>query len=166
MRLDDLLDRCKRLEERAAALYRSYAAAARTDPELCALWTALAREEEEHAHGIALAKLHRPATAGWRTRIEGWDDALNEMEERLTAAERIGSEATTDALFSAALELEMTELEALRQVVMAASGERSAGESPEHALRLAEAAERLSDHPQVRLQAALIRARTRLRKSA
>ena len=51
MRLDDMLDRCQRLEERAAALYRSYAASTRAEPSACALWTELAREEEEHARG-------------------------------------------------------------------------------------------------------------------
>src|SRR5262249_43371551 len=39
MRLDEMLDRCRRLEERASAIYRAYAASSRTDPVLCALWT-------------------------------------------------------------------------------------------------------------------------------
>jgi hypothetical protein len=41
--LDDMLDRCCGLETRTAALYRSFAAAAREQPDLCALWTATAR---------------------------------------------------------------------------------------------------------------------------
>jgi len=71
MELDEMLDRCRRLEERAGAVYRSYAAATRADPALCALWTALAREEEEHARAIALARARLDPPAGWRTWLEG-----------------------------------------------------------------------------------------------
>ena len=53
MELERILDRCHALEQRAAAAYRSFAAAARGTPEVCALWTRLAREEEEHARSIA-----------------------------------------------------------------------------------------------------------------
>jgi hypothetical protein len=166
MQLDAMLDRCKRMEERAAALYRSYAVASRTEPPLCALWTALAREEEEHAHSILLARARLEPTAGWRTWLEGWSEALGEVEARLTAAEHLGAEAPIDRQLSAALELEMTELEALRHVLLAACHPRYVESPDEHAITLAEAAERLSDDPQVRLQAALLRARTRLKKSA
>jgi hypothetical protein len=165
MRLDGMLQRCKRLEERAAALYRSYAATSRAEPSLCALWTALAREEEEHAQSILLARAHLEATAGWRTWIEGWDDSLAEVEERLTTAERLGPEAPVDRQLSAALDLEMTELEAFRHVLLAASQQRDPAPA-DHSLRLAEAAERFSNDPQIRLQAALLKARTRLKKSA
>jgi rubrerythrin len=55
MRLDGMLKRCERLELRAATLYRAFAAASRAESELCALWTTLAREEEDHARSIALA---------------------------------------------------------------------------------------------------------------
>ena len=89
MTLDDLLERCQRLEERAAALYRGYAAATRAQPRLCALWTALAREEEEHAHSLALAHRRREATAGWQTRLDGWAEAIDEVDERLADAEAL-----------------------------------------------------------------------------
>ena len=166
MQLDTMLDRCQRMEERAGALYRAYAAASRTDPPLCALWTALAREEEEHAHSIALARARLEPSAGWRTSVDGWSDALAEVDAALAAAERLGAEAPMDRQLSAALELEMTELEALRHALLAACRLRAPGASDLHAGRLAEAAARLSRDPQVRLQAALLRARTQLKKSA
>lgn len=166
MDLDGMLTRAKRLEQRAAGVYRSYAAASRPDPAVCALWTSLAREEEEHAHSIDRARAHLEPTAGWRTWIDGWDQALAEVEERLATAEQLCSEATLAARLSAALELEMSELDAFRRVLLAACEAPDADGSIEHAVRLADAANRLSDDPQVRLQSALLRARTRLGKSA
>jgi hypothetical protein len=166
MQLDAMLERCERLEERVAALYRSYAALSRAEPVPCALWTALAREEEDHARSIALARHHLEPTAGWRTWLEGWDESLAEVEDRLVAGEQLGAEASTDHRLSAALELEMTELEGLRHVVIAAAHERCADGPDSHAIRLVEAVERLSDDPHIRLQAALLKARTRLNKGA
>ena len=74
MELETLLQRCGTLEERAAALYRGWAAGARDNPPLCNLWTGLAREEEEHARSLRVA-LRSPAppsrdcldVAGWIT---------------------------------------------------------------------------------------------------
>jgi len=166
MKLDDILTRGRRLEERASALYRSYAAASRHDPALCALWTALARDEEAHAHSIALARAHLEPTAAWRTWLDGWEEALADVERGLADAEQLGPDAPTDRKLSAALELEMTELEALRHVVMVACRAPDTEPPDEHALRLADVAERLSNDSQVRLQAALLRSRTRLKKSA
>src|SRR5262249_24621489 len=74
MQLDQLIDRCRRLEERAAALYRSYAESAANRPSFRALWTALASEEAEHAHEIALARSKLEPTAGWQTRLDGWEE--------------------------------------------------------------------------------------------
>lgn len=162
MRLDALLARCRRFEERAAALYRSYAARSRAEPTLCALWTALAREEEAHAEAIARAQARREATTGWRTRLDGWEEALVRVDGCLGAAERLGAEAPTEHHLSAALELEMTELDALREVLLSTCGEPDPGAPDDHAMRLAEAAEGLTDDPQVRLQAALVRARARV----
>src|SRR5262245_34954976 len=123
MDLDTLLERARRLEERAAALYRSYAATSRAEPPLCALWTALARGEEIHARSIAMAHARLERTAGWRTLIEGWGEALEEVEDRLATAEQVGAAAGTDRKLAAALELEMTELEALRHILLAACNE-------------------------------------------
>jgi hypothetical protein len=162
MRLEDLLDRCERLEERAGTLYRAYAAASRTEPRLCALWTALAREENEHARSIARARARQDASTAGRTRLDGWEEAIEEVERCLAAAETLGAEATTAAQLSAALDLETSELEALRHALLGACGEAVGDESTQHALRLADAAVRLSDDAQVRLRAALLRARVQL----
>jgi rubrerythrin len=166
MDLDHMLERARGLEERASALYRRWAAISRTEPEFCALWTALAREEEEHARSVAFAGSRIEVTAGWRTWLEGWDDAVAEVEERLAEAERLGAEDAPARRLSAALELELTELETLRQAILAATRTHDVDTSGDHAVRLAEAAERLSDDPQVRLQAAVLKARSRLRHSA
>jgi hypothetical protein len=165
MDLDAILDRCHRLEERAGVVYRSFAVSARPEPKLCALWTALAREEEEHARSIAVARSKLDAAAGWHTRVEGWEEAITQVEERLRHAEQLGPAATTTKRFAAALELELSELEALRHTLLAASREPDADAEAQddHATRLADAAIAMSDDPQVRLQAALLRARVLLK---
>ena len=164
MQLSLMLDRCRRLEERAAALYRAYAACARTEPAVCALWTAMAREEEEHAHAIALAHAKLEATEGWRTQLDGWMEALADTERRLEGAERLRGETSTTRQISAALDLEMSELDALRHVVLAACHEPATDAPDTHAERLADEASRLTDDPHIRLQVALLRARARLRE--
>ena len=162
MQLDQLLDRCQRFEERAAALYRSYAASAGDDQSFHALWSELASEEDEHAHAIARARRRLEATAGWQTRLDGWEEALTEVERCLGTAEGLAAKAPGDRQLSAALELEMTELDALRHVLLATCHAHEENVSAMHAERLADAAIRLSDERQVRLQAALLRARAYL----
>jgi hypothetical protein len=58
----------------------------------------------------------------------------------------------------------MTELEALRHVILAACEQPDADPSAGHAVHLAQAAERLSDDPEVLLRAAMLRARARLKQ--
>jgi rubrerythrin len=166
MQLERVLDRCHGLEARAAAVYRTFAAAARGDPVVCALWTDLAREEEQHARSIDAARSRLRRAGGTPTSIDGWEEALGVIEDRLLVAERLGaSGATTAQQFAAALDVEMTEIEALRQVALAAADVPELEEQSGHAERLAEAAEALTDDPQVRLQAALLRARTRVQRA-
>ena len=156
-----MLARCEELEQRAAALYRAYALGARGNPTLCALWTSLAREDEDHVRTLAAARRQQPAIDSWRTRIDRWDETLTEVAKRLAAAEQLGPGATPDQQLAAALGLETTELEALRHVLLAASREPTAPEPATHAARLAEFA-RGSHDPQVQLQAALLLVRARL----
>lgn len=159
-----MLARCHALEERAGALYRSWAARARNDPAACALWTALAREEEEHARTLATAARHVHALRSG-VRIDGWEDALIDVQDRLASGEALGAGTGLDRALAAALDLEMTELDALRHVLLALSHEPGGGGDPStHASRLAEAATALSEDPHVRLQAALLLARARLRE--
>lgn len=162
MQLDPILDRCHRLEQRAAAVYRTFAASARPQPEICALWTELAREEEQHAASIAHARARLRLGGDPRTSIDGWEDGLAEVEERLAVAERLGASASLAQQLAAALDLEMTEVDTFRHVVLAAAHAPEPGEQVSHAERLAEAAESLTADPQVLLQVALLRARTRI----
>jgi rubrerythrin len=162
MQLDRILDRCHRLEERAAAIYRSFAATTRGQPALCALWTELAREEQGHARSILSARARLQAGRPLTTFLDGWEGMLAEVEDRLAVAERLGPAATTAEQLGAALDIEMTEMEALRRVVLAAAGAPDAGDQARHAEHLAHAAEMATDDPQVRLQVALLHARTRI----
>lgn len=165
MQLDQMLERCARLERRAAALYRGFAAATRSHPDLCALWTALAREEEEHARSVGTARRRSPGAAQWQTRIDGWAEALGDVERRLAAAEQLLPGATPEQQLSAALELEMSELEAMRCELLHASAVVP-GPDADHAERLADTAAAYTDDPQLRLQAAVVRARARLARHA
>ncbi len=167
MRLDGLIERCQQLEDRVATLYRAYAASARSEPDLCSLWTALAREEEEHSRTLAAARLFRAQVEAARTDVEGCEAALQEVAQRLTAAEQLATGASLDRQLAAALELEMTELEPLRRLVLAASHRPDrTGHQTAHVDRLARAARRYSSDPHVVLLAAVLRARTRLREEA
>ena len=163
MELERLLDRARQLEERAAAVYRIYAASARIDPPVCALWTDLARDEEAHARSLASAKGGLAEVTGRLLRVNGWEEALDEIEERLAAAERLGPDAGTDRQLSAALALEMTELEGLRHLLLELSRCPEDEARGAHAERLADQAARFSQDLQVTLQAALLRARARAR---
>ncbi len=162
MNLEPILARCLGLEQRAAAVYRAFAASARERPDLCALWTDMAREEEQHAASIVHARDRLRLAADPRVSIDGWEDAIAEVEERLAAAERLGIGASPAEQLAAALDLEMTEVDAIRHVILAAARSPDAPEQASHANRLASAAEALTDDPQVQLQVALLRTRTRL----
>lgn len=166
MILADMLTRSRAAEEAAATLYRRWAAAARNDPRLCALWTALARDEEAHGRAIATAQRDLPVVSGWRTRVDGWRESLDTIEERLRAAERLAPDAGVEQQLGAALELELTEMDALRLLLLDLTGAPPPVEDEDsHACRLADAASALTADPGVGLQAALLRARARMRPS-
>jgi rubrerythrin len=155
-----MLKRCRGLEIRSAALYRCFAAGA-DRPELCALWTAMAREEEEHARILDDVRARLPTIEAWTTDISGgWPAVVREVEAKLSAAELLAGHSGADQQLAAALDLEMTEIEPLRQMLVAVSRRRPPRPIAEnHAIRLADAAERFSADPQVRQQAAQLRAR-------
>ena len=161
MNLADMLDRCHGLECRAAALYRSFAAGA-TKRDLRLLWTAMAREEEEHARILDAERSHVPTVEAWVTDLSNWDEVVSAIEAKLSEAERYSSGAEVDQQLAAALELEMSEIEPVRQMLVAASEHHPPRPiAQNHALRLADAAERFSTDPHVRQQAELLRARAR-----
>ena len=159
MNFDTLLTRCRALELRAAALYRSFASRTRHDPELCALWTALARDEEKHAQAIVRAAGGLEAADRRHTTLGGWEEALQEIEARLAQAEHPEIGADVDRQLVAALALERTEHEALSQRLLSIlpAGERP--RSPEeHTSELVAFAERHGTNPAVAFEAALLRA--------
>jgi hypothetical protein len=158
MTLEDTLDRCCGFETRSAALFRSFAAGARDQPDLCALWTAMACEEDEHARILNDTRRHLPTIEGWVTHLpERWDEIVREVETKLSEAELLSRDAGVDQQLAAALELEMTEIEPLRQMLVTLSRRRPPRPIADaHTLRLADAAERFSAHPHVRRLAALL----------
>jgi hypothetical protein len=159
--LEDTLDRCCSFETRSAALYRSFAAGASDQPDLCALWTAMAGEEDDHARILNDTRRHLPTIEAWTTQLSArWDKVVREVETKLSEAELLSRGAGVDQQLAAALELEMTEIEPLRQMLLAVSRRRPPRPIAEaHALRLVDAAERFSAHPHVRQLAALLRDR-------
>jgi rubrerythrin len=165
MELEQVLDRCLTFERRAASAYRRFAAATRGQPDLCALWTGLAREEEEHVQSIETALVDLRQRGKSRASVHGWDEAMAEIESRLAVAERLPAGATKAQQLAAALDIEMTEIDALRQLVLAAANPPVFEDHTGHVDRLADAAETLTDDPQVRLQVALLRARARLKRA-
>ncbi len=158
-----MLDRCCAFEIRSATLYRSFAAGARDQPELSALWTAMACDEDDHARILRDTRRHLPTSEAWVTHLpERWDEVVREIEEKLSEAERLAGSAGPDQQLAAALEFEMTEVEPLHHMLVAVSQRRPPRPVAEnHTLRLADAAERFSAHPRVREQAARLRARAR-----
>ncbi len=167
MRLVDLLDRSEALEERAAALYRGFAATQIDDAELAALWTVLAAEEDAHAGSIR--DVRSKLTPGERdlSGVSGCEEALMDIAERLWRAEALRPDATPDRRFSAALDIELSELESLRQLALHASGTAGTLSTDQtHLRRLADTARRRSRDGHVRLAAALLLARERLAADA
>jgi hypothetical protein len=98
-----MLERCHGLETRSAALYRSFALDACNRADLCALWTAMAREEDEHARTLDDARSRLPTIEAWTTHLSGWwVDVVREAEEKLCEAERLAGGADTDQQLAAA----------------------------------------------------------------
>ena len=157
------LARCQKFEERAAALYRSFAAAHLDDRELAALWTALAADEDEHARSIREAQDGLTSQERDSTAVEGCEAALADVDDRLRHADSLGTDITPDRRLAAALDLELSELEALRRLCLHASGVTCTTTAEHsHLRRLADTAMRRSHAGNVRLTAAVLLARYRL----
>jgi rubrerythrin len=168
MTLDWLLARCRVLEERAAAVYRTFASRSRHDPEMCAMWTALAREEATHAKALTRAAGWLDGAQGWQTRLEGWDDELDEIETRLAYAERPEIGADIDRQLVAALALERTELDTIfhRLLSILPTAGDVARSAQAHTAPLLAAAARRGGNPSVEFEAALLRAHQQLRHAS
>ena len=163
MRLVDLLDRSEALEERAAAVYHRFAATQVEDAELEALWSMLAAEEDAHAGSIRDARSQLTPAERDLSGVSGCEAALVDIAERLRHAEALAPDATPDRRFSAALDIELSELEALRQLALHATGIQGTPATDQaHGRQLADTARRRSHDAHVRLGAALLLARQRL----
>lgn len=164
MRLADLLDRCLVFEERAAAVYRTFAAAPDAEAEL---WAGLAAEEEEHARAIQEASGSLASADGALIAVDGCEAALADIERRLGEAEALDAAAGRDRQLIAAFNIELSEIEALRQLGLRATGRPHVLQQDHvHLRRLADAARRRSGSDHVRLAAALLLARERLATTA
>jgi rubrerythrin len=166
MQLDRLLCRCRGLEARAAAVYRTFAARTRDDPAICATWTALARDEDAHAHALARAESWLDAPRGWQTSLDGWNDELAEIERRLANAERPEIGADVERQLVAAIALERTELDTLYHRLLSLIPLRDRLHADGHTGRLLALAAQHDHDPAVAMEAALLRARLRLRKAS
>ena len=167
MDLDELLRRCTVLERRAAGVYRMFAARTRHLPDVCALWTALAREEEVHAHTVERAASWLDPGQGFHTSLDGWQEALDEIEARLADAERPENGSDVRRQLVAALGLERTELDTLfnRLLALVPAAEQP-HDAAEHTAPLLTAAARYATDPGIALEAALLHARRRLQAAS
>jgi hypothetical protein len=167
VQLAHVLDRCLALEERTAALYRRFAGARADDRELAELWTDLAADEEEHACSIRSARSSLLSGTGELTTVQGCEDAFEDVAARLRSAEALEEDATPDRQLAAALDIELSEIEVLRQLALRASGRYHAPDQDRsHVHRLTDAARRRSQDDRVRLAVALLLARERLAAAA
>jgi rubrerythrin len=167
VQLVDLLHRAEALEKRAAALYHRFAAAQLDDPDLAMLWMELAAEEDAHAGSIRDARSRLTPGDRRRSAVSGCEPALADITERLRHAEELGPDVTTDRRLSAALDIELSELESLRGFALHASGIPGTSPSDQtHIHRLADIARQPSRDDHVRLGAALLLARERLADDA
>lgn len=165
MRVEEMLHRCTELERRAAAMYRRFAADSAEDDALRSLWSRLADEEEEHAG--ALGRAGEQSGVAGQSRIDGWTEAVAEAERVLAEAEA-APPRTPDERLAIALDLERTEIDALREALLALAGkpEAEARATGRHAATLADAATRSSTDPRVLLKASLVHAHERLGRAA
>ena len=164
MRLADLLDRCLVLEERVAAVYRTFAATPNDEAEL---WAELAAEEEAHAGSIREARRSLGSNEGSLIAVDGCEAALADVERRLEEAEALDAAVSQDRRLIAALNIELSEIEVLRQLALRAIGRLHVPDQDHgHLGRLADAARRRSGSDHVRLAAALLLARERLAATA
>lgn len=163
MRLEAILDRCLAVERRAGALYRRFADASAGHDDLRAVWLRLAAEEDEHAAAIAIARATVDPVVGARSQVDGWDEALGHAEEVLGRGDETPAGSLDDQL-ALALELEGTEIDTLRQLVLQTAGQscEAGAATSRHALELADVAARHSSDSRVRLREALVRAHQRL----
>ncbi len=110
-----LLDRCCRIELAAGELYEILAQRFAADPELVALWSAMAADEREHAGKLSTWRALLAATpAEHRPQASGFADDVADLE-RLLAESRVAAATVVDAddAFAIALGIEISEIDAI-----------------------------------------------------
>jgi rubrerythrin len=117
-----LLERCVGLEQGAATVYETLAARCASDPELVELWSAMARDEREHARKLSTWRDllacepadHRPQASGFAAGVEA-------VEALLADARARASRADEEQAFALALSLEASEIDAIYTTLLQAS---------------------------------------------
>lgn len=116
-----LLDRCIAVERTVSEVYDVLARRAEGDSALREFWGAMAQDERQHARKLetwrALAASEDPAH---RTAAEGFEAGLREVEELVAEAWRQAEGASSPA-FAIALEIEMSELDAIYSTLLQSS---------------------------------------------
>ena len=160
---------CSATPHRAAASQPGNSATNSSPPkrarasDLRSVWQRLAGEEDEHAASLVTARATLDPAVGTESRIEGWDELIAAAERVLDRGERLASPSLDDQLVLA-LDLERTEIDVLRQVLLGLAGLAvdTGAATSRHALELAEVASKHSGDARVRMREALIRAHEQL----
>ena len=118
-----LLDRCIAIERSAEQIYTALARRTEGDSELQQFWTAMADDERGHARKLEawrqLSAAQRPEE---RSVAEGFDVVVTEIEALVKQArEEVDHVSCADDGFAIALELEMSELDAIYTTLLESS---------------------------------------------
>jgi rubrerythrin len=118
-----LLDRCIAIERSAEQIYTTLARRTEGDSELQQFWTAMADDERRHARKLeAWRQLSAAQPPEERAVAEGFDAGVTEVEELVTRArEEAEHVSCADDGFAIALELEMSELDAIYTTLLQSS---------------------------------------------
>jgi rubrerythrin len=117
-----LLERCVGIEQGAAELYETLAARCAADRELVELWSALARDEREHARKLATWRdLLAREPAGQRPQASGFGAGVAAVEALLADARARAPHADEEEAFALALAVEASEIDAIYTTLLHAS---------------------------------------------
>jgi rubrerythrin len=118
-----LLERCIAIERTAGEIYATLARRTVGDSELRQFWTAMADDERRHAAKLeAWRQLSAAGRPEERAVAEGFEEGVAEIEELVARArEEVEHVASADDGFAIALELEMSELDAIYTTLLQSS---------------------------------------------
>jgi hypothetical protein len=132
---EQIMGTCRQLELEAAALYRHFQNAA-VDPELCALWETMYREESRHAQLIEELASRRGFTVPAVSH-----EILMTLVERVESIRREadGADLSEERMLSIAAALEFSEMDDLFGAICASAGVNPDAGRPNHLAPLVEA---------------------------